>query len=46
MAQVAQELAVGEGTVKRYLSEALARLGARLSPAENGHKQGTGSDAS
>lgn len=36
VAQVAATLGVGEGTVKRYLSEAITRLAARLSPAENG----------
>jgi len=36
VAQVAAALGVGEGTVKRYLSEAMTRLAARLSPAENG----------
>jgi RNA polymerase sigma factor (sigma-70 family) len=35
VAQVATALGVGEGTVKRYLSEAMTRLAARLSPAEN-----------
>jgi RNA polymerase sigma-70 factor (sigma-E family) len=34
--QVASALGVAEGTVKRYLSEALARLAARLSPTESG----------
>lgn len=36
--QVAQELGIAEGTVKRYLSEAMTRLAALLSPAgmENG----------
>jgi RNA polymerase sigma-70 factor (sigma-E family) len=33
IAQVASALGVAEGTVKRYLSEAMARLAARLSPA-------------
>ena len=36
VAQVAAALGVGEGTVKRYLSEAMTRLAARLSPADNG----------
>jgi RNA polymerase sigma factor (sigma-70 family) len=36
VAQVAAALGVGEGSVKRYLSEAMTRLAARLSPAENG----------
>jgi len=36
VAQVAAVLGIGEGTVKRYLSEAMTRLSARLSPAENG----------
>jgi RNA polymerase sigma-70 factor (sigma-E family) len=36
VSQVATALGVGEGTVKRYLSEAMTRLAARLSPAENG----------
>lgn len=35
VAQVAQELGVSEGTVKRYLSEAMTRLAGRLSPAES-----------
>lgn len=33
--QVAEELGMREGTVKRYLSEAMARLAAQLSPVEN-----------
>ncbi len=33
--QVAAALGIGEGTVKRYLSEAMTRLAARLSPAES-----------
>ena len=33
---VAATLGVGEGTVKRYLSEAMTRLAARLSPAGSG----------
>jgi len=38
VAEVAAALGVGEGTVKRYLSEAMTRLAARLSPpgADNG----------
>ena len=36
MANVAAVLGVGEGTVKRYLSEAMANLAVRLSSAENG----------
>jgi DNA-directed RNA polymerase specialized sigma24 family protein len=36
VAEVAAALGVGEGTVKRYLSEAMTRLAARLSPAESG----------
>jgi len=36
VAQIAAALGVGEGTVKRYLSEAMTRLAARLSPADNG----------
>ena len=36
VAQVAVALGVAEGTVKRYLSEAMLRLAVRLSPAENG----------
>ncbi len=36
VAQVASALGVAEGTVKRYLSEAMTRLAARLSPAESG----------
>ncbi len=35
VAQVASALGIGEGTVKRYLSEAMTRLAARLSPAES-----------
>ena len=35
IAQVASVLGVAEGTVKRYLSEAMTRLAARLSPAES-----------
>jgi len=35
VAQVASALGVAEGTVKRYLSEAMTRLAARLSPAES-----------
>jgi DNA-directed RNA polymerase specialized sigma24 family protein len=36
VAQVASELGIAEGTVKPYLSEAMTRLAARLSPAERG----------
>lgn len=36
VAEVAAVLGVGEGTVKRYLSEAMTRLSARLSPAGSG----------
>ncbi len=36
VAQVASALGVAEGTVKRYLSEAMTRLATRLSPAESG----------
>jgi len=35
VAQVASALGIGEGTVKRYLSEAMTRLAARLSPTES-----------
>ena len=35
VAQVASALGIGEGTVKRYLSEAMTRLAARLAPAES-----------
>jgi RNA polymerase sigma-70 factor (sigma-E family) len=35
VAQVASALGVAEGTVKRYLSEAMTSLAARLSPAES-----------
>ena len=34
VAEVATTLGIGEGTAKRYLSEAVTRLAARLSPAE------------
>jgi RNA polymerase sigma factor (sigma-70 family) len=34
VAQVASTLRLGEGTVKRYLSEAMARLAVRLSPTQ------------
>jgi RNA polymerase sigma-70 factor (sigma-E family) len=34
VAEVAATLGIGEGTAKRYLSEAMTRLAARLSPAE------------
>jgi RNA polymerase sigma-70 factor (sigma-E family) len=36
VAGVAAVLGVGQGTVKRYLSEAMSRLAAQLSSAENG----------
>lgn len=36
VADVAAALGLGEGTVKRYLSEAMTRLAERLSPAESG----------
>jgi RNA polymerase sigma-70 factor (sigma-E family) len=36
VAQIASALGVGEGTVKRCLSEALSRLAAHLSPSESG----------
>ena len=36
VAQVASALGIAEGTVKRYLSEAMTRLAVRLSPAESG----------
>jgi RNA polymerase sigma-70 factor (sigma-E family) len=36
LAKVAAALGVGEGTVKRYLSEAMSHLAAQLSTAENG----------
>ena len=35
VAQVAAALGIGEGTVKRYLSEAMTRLAARLAPADS-----------
>lgn len=35
IAQVASTLGVAEGTVKRYLSKAMTRLAARLSPMES-----------
>lgn len=38
LAQVASELGLAEGTVKRYLSEAMARLAGRLSPAASGDR--------
>jgi RNA polymerase sigma factor (sigma-70 family) len=36
VAQVAAALGVGEGTVKRYLSEAMSNVAVRLSGAESG----------
>jgi RNA polymerase sigma-70 factor (sigma-E family) len=36
VAKVAAALGVGEGTVKRYLSEAMSHMAAQLSTAENG----------
>jgi DNA-directed RNA polymerase specialized sigma24 family protein len=33
--QIASALGVAEGTVKRYLSEAMPRLAAQLSPTES-----------
>jgi RNA polymerase sigma factor (sigma-70 family) len=35
VAQVAATLGLQQGTVKRYLSEAMTRMGDHLSPAEN-----------
>jgi len=35
VAQIASALGIGEGTVKRYLSEAMTRLAERLSPAQS-----------
>lgn len=35
VARVASALGIGEGTAKRYLSEAITRLAARLSPADS-----------
>jgi RNA polymerase sigma factor (sigma-70 family) len=35
VARVAADLGVAEGTVKRHLSEAMTRIAARLSPAED-----------
>jgi RNA polymerase sigma-70 factor (sigma-E family) len=35
VAQVASALGIGQGTVKRYLSEAMTRLAAQLSPADS-----------
>jgi RNA polymerase sigma factor (sigma-70 family) len=39
VAQVASVLGVAEGTAKRYLSEAMTRLAARLSPAGTGESE-------
>src|SRR5258707_8592395 len=39
VAQVASALGIGEGTVKRYLSEAMTPLPAPLSPAESGERE-------
>src|SRR5258707_8829847 len=36
VAEVAAVLGVGEGTVKRYLSEAMSQMAGRLSSAESG----------
>lgn len=36
--RVASELGLAEGTVKRYLSEAMTRLASRLSPAASGDR--------
>ena len=41
VAQVAAALGLGEGTIKRYLSEAMTRLAARLSPADVESGKGT-----
>jgi RNA polymerase sigma-70 factor (ECF subfamily) len=38
LAQVASELGLAEGTVKRYLGEAMTRLAGRLSPAASGDR--------
>ena len=38
LTQVASELGLAEGTVKRYLSEAMTRLAGRLSPAASGDR--------
>jgi RNA polymerase sigma-70 factor (sigma-E family) len=46
VAQVASVLGVGEGTVKRYLSEAMTRLAARLAPAESGEPGRSKTDGS
>jgi RNA polymerase sigma-70 factor (sigma-E family) len=40
VAQVAFELGLAEGTVKRYLSEAMSRLAVRLSPAASSERGG------
>jgi RNA polymerase sigma-70 factor (sigma-E family) len=36
VAEVAEALGVAEGTAKRYISEALSRMAARLSPVQDG----------
>jgi DNA-directed RNA polymerase specialized sigma24 family protein len=36
VAEIAKALGVAEGTVKRYLSEALPQMAARLSAADRG----------
>ena len=46
VAQIASTLGVGEGTVKRYLSEAMTRLAMRLSPAESGEPRRSKNDGS
>jgi RNA polymerase sigma-70 factor (sigma-E family) len=46
IAQVASTLGVAEGTVKRYLSEAMTRLAARLSPAESRERGRSETDGS
>jgi RNA polymerase sigma-70 factor (sigma-E family) len=44
--QIASALGVAEGTVKRYLSEAMTRLAGRLSPAESREPEGSKADGS